>query len=296
MKLSILNRVKELYEKEHKNIIEYLKQISNQSNNTIEDILISYDFQAGTYSKGYYQNPTKRNVTSDKIAQYINQLDPIDSFLEVGVGEATSLMLLLKRLTSKPQTVKGIDLSWSRIKKGLEFLKENNINDAELATGDLFNLPFNDNSAELVFTFQAIEPNRGREEEALKELYRVSKKYLVLVEPCYEIANIEAKVRMDKNGYIKGLYETALRLGFKVLVHEPLGTNLNDLNPVSILIIEKNPENESELNWSCPLTKTTFINKEDCFYSKESLLAYPIIQGIPCLLPSNAIVATKMED
>lgn len=295
MKLTILNRVKELYEKENKNIIEYLKNISNQTNNTVEDILISYDFQAGVYSEAYYREPYKRDLTSDKIANYINDLGPINSFLEVGVGEATSLMLLLKRLKNKPSNTKGIDLSWSRIKKGHEFLDENGIHGVELATGDFFELPFSNNSAELVFTFQAIEPNRGREEEALKELYRVSKKYLVLVEPCYEIANSEAKERMDRNGYITGLYDTAVRLGYNILVHEPLGINLNDLNPVTIMIIEKHSDYESELNWSCPLTKTSLINKGDCFYSSESLLAYPIIQGIPCLLPSNAIVTTKME-
>ena len=53
------------------------------------------------------------------------------------------------------------------------------------------------------------------EEKALEELYRITKKYLILLEPAYEFANTKAKARMDKNGYITKLYPTALKLGFK---------------------------------------------------------------------------------
>jgi len=38
------------------------------------------------------------------------------------------------------------------------------------------------------------------------------------------------------------------------------------------------------------------IKKNNAFFSKESLLAYPVIEEIPCLLPQNAIVATKFLD
>ncbi len=34
----------------------------------------------------------------------------------------------------------------------------------------------------------------------------------------------------------------------------------------------------------------------DNYFSKESLLLYPIIEGIPCLLPENAIIATHYLD
>lgn len=44
----------------------------------------------------------------------------------------------------------------------------------------------------------------------------------------------------------------------------------------------------------CPITKTPLLKLESCYYSKESLLAYPILEGIPCLLNNNAIISTKM--
>ncbi|CAM5272174.1 Methyltransferase domain-containing protein OS=Lysinibacillus sphaericus OX=1421 GN=LS41612_21290 PE=4 SV=1 [Lysinibacillus sphaericus] len=66
-------------------------------------------------------------------------------------------------------------------------------------------MPLANNSIDLVYTVHALEPNGGKELEALKELYRVASKYVVLVEPYYEGANSEAKERMDRLGYIKGI-------------------------------------------------------------------------------------------
>ena len=48
-KLKLLARIKELYETEGTNIIEYLKSVASLKQNTIEDIMISYDFQAVAY-------------------------------------------------------------------------------------------------------------------------------------------------------------------------------------------------------------------------------------------------------
>ena len=45
--------------------------------------------------------------------------------------------------------------------------------------GDMFNLPITDDSIDLVYTVHALEPNGGKEKEALKELYRITKKYLM---------------------------------------------------------------------------------------------------------------------
>lgn len=47
-KIKILNRIKQLY-LQNKNIIKYLKKLDENESNSIEDIMISYDFQAGTY-------------------------------------------------------------------------------------------------------------------------------------------------------------------------------------------------------------------------------------------------------
>ena len=50
-KLLLLNKIRDMYEKNDVNIIQWLKNKSGSEMNDLADILISYDFQAGTYSK-----------------------------------------------------------------------------------------------------------------------------------------------------------------------------------------------------------------------------------------------------
>lgn len=165
-----------------------------------------------------------------------------------------------------------------------------------LFTGDLFCAPIKTNGADIVYTCHAIESNGGREEEALRELYRICNKYLVLVEPAYELADEAARRRMREHGYVTGLYEAAKRLGLKVLDYRLLGVSHNPMNPTGIMVIEKNENGQTEDPLCCPLTKTDLIRRNGALYSGDSLPAYPILDGIPCLLPENAIVATKFLD
>lgn len=56
MKTEMIGRIKKIYE-DGGNIIKYLKQLEHRGYNTTEDIMISYDFQAGTYNANYARNP-----------------------------------------------------------------------------------------------------------------------------------------------------------------------------------------------------------------------------------------------
>ncbi|WP_018931018.1 methyltransferase domain-containing protein [Gracilibacillus lacisalsi] len=295
-KLKILERIKELYS-QNKNIIKYLKELDNKNANSVEDILISYDFQAGSYTKGFKENPTLKVEISKNIANIINNLDDCHSLLEVGVGEATTLGNTLSFLKNKSINAYGYDLSWSRIKFAKSFLNELNIKNVELFTGDLFNSPIKDNSIDIVYTCHSVEPNGGKEKEALKELYRITNKYLILIEPAYELADNMAKARMKEHGYITNLYTSAKELGYDILEYKLLGVSTNPLNPTGVMIIRKEdvegPNSFQGSPLACPLTKSDISLMNNAYFSEKSLLAYPVIDNIPCLLPQNAIVATK---
>lgn len=296
-KLSLLNKIEELYS-QGINIIKYLKQLEGSENNSVEDVMISYDFQAGTYIKGYNEKKEFVNNYCRGILKVIEELDDYNTIMEVGVGEATTLGVLLSMINDSNKISYGFDISWSRIKYANKFLKQMNLKDVKLFTADLFNIPIKDNSIDIIYTSHSIEPNGGKERESLEELYRITNKYLILLEPAYEFANEDGKKRMIEHGYITNLYGMAVKLGYNVIIHRPFEESVNPLNPTGLIVIKKDPsvnENNKEL-LCCPITKGGLIKRSSCYYSKQGLVAYPIIEDIPCLLKENAIVATKLLD
>tara|TARA_R100001143_G_C3360947_1_gene135573 strand:+ start:11995 stop:12933 length:939 start_codon:yes stop_codon:yes gene_type:complete len=289
-----LQKIKALYER-GENIIQYLKNISANNSNTIEDILISYDFQSGSYIRDFSKNRVYNENYCKALAKIINEIKQVSSIIEVGVGEATTLTTLIKNLNKKPDEILGFDISWSRIKFGRELLNDFNLLDVKLFTANLFEIPLPDNSIDVVYTSHSIEPNGGQEEKALKELFRITGKYLILLEPSYEFANTEARARMEKHGYITKLYSTAKKLNYKIIEHRLFDYSANPLNPTGLMIIEKTKNNSNAPDLVCPISHTKLEKYSDSLlYSKDSFLAYPIINEIPCLLKENSILATHL--
>lgn len=233
------------------------------------------------------------------MAKVINELGSFKSILEIGVGEATTLNLVLKNLIHSPQEILGFDISWSRIKFAKDFSNSDlNLNsNINFFTANLFQIPLLDNCIDIVYTSHSLEPNGGREKEALIELYRVTKKYLILLEPSFELGNFNSKERMKKHGYVTELFKTASELNFKIIEYKLFEHSSNPLNPTGLLIIEKGTEsNSSGCDLVCPITLTSLSKHNNhLLYSKDSCLSYPIIEGIPCLLKENAILTSHLK-
>lgn len=194
-------------------------------------------------------------------------------------------------------SIYGFDISWSRIKYAQKMLDMLNVKGVSLFVADMLRMPIKDSAIDLVYTVHAMEPNGGKEIQVLKELYRVTRKYLLLFEPIYEKANDEGKKRMLQHGYVKGLYDTAIELGYNVIKYEMLKNPSNPLNPTGIIIIEK-PTISSPIDdvFCDPVSRKEVNIKNNIVYCKDSMLMYPIMDGIPCLLEDNAILATKYSD
>lgn len=277
------------------NIIEYLRKTNNSLGNKIEDILISYDFQSGTYIKDYLDNKEFVFNYCRSLAKIIDSIDEVDSIIEIGVGEATTLSNLIRLLNTVPKNIYGFDISYSRLKFAKGLLKDFNIGNVNLFTANLFEIPLPDSSIDIVYTSHSIEPNGGNEEEALIELFRITKKYLILLEPSFEFGNDESKARMIKHGYVTKLYSTASKLNYNIIEHRLFDYSRNSLNPTGLIIIKKNSITYNNPNLICPITHTELFNYSDSLlYSKEGFLAYPVVDGIPCLLRENSILATHL--
>jgi ubiquinone/menaquinone biosynthesis C-methylase UbiE/uncharacterized protein YbaR (Trm112 family) len=293
-----LSKIAEVYNR-GENVSEYLRNLKNKSHNDTETILISYDFQAGEYSRIANQNSGYWKEYTGCVAKVLDSLNP-ESLCEAGVGEATTLVGALTQMSHQPQKTFGFDLSWSRIKYARRFAEQKGAlsQNLHLFTGNLFSIPMTDQAVDVLYTSHSIESNGGREKEALSEMMRVAKKWLVLLEPAYELADKKAKQRMEKHGYVRNLPEHLEHLGAEIIEYRLFEMCSNPLNPTG-LIIAKMPESRprnSQKALACPVTKTELQKGQDSYYSPESLLAYPIVEDVPCLLHQNAILATKYLD
>jgi uncharacterized protein YbaR (Trm112 family) len=280
------------------NISQLLKS-DKQSNRSPQEIIeISYDMQTGSYIEAMSDKETAihKHEYSTEIAEIIKSLCSAKTIMEAGVGEATTLGGVINALNYETVAY-GFDLSWSRVAYAKQWLNKLNINNANICVGDLFNIPFQDNSIDVVYTSHSIEPNGGSEEVVLKELYRVTRDYLVLLEPSYELSNNQVRERMDTHGYCKNLEVIAKNLGYQIIRHELFPHVMNPLNPTAITIIAKksNADNPT-MKFACPKYKTPLIEENECLYSPEAMSAYPIIKGIPCLKIENSIFASKFEE
>ena len=293
VKMDIL-QLKTLYEK-GVNIIDHLEQLGLARS---EAIAISYDLQAGSYIQFAKENRGHLDEYTSEIADILNVLSVnAESIMEVGVGEATTLSNVRTRLDFEPDSI-GFDISLSRVLFGRKYFASNGRGTARFFIGDMFNIPFADNSIDIIYTSHSIEPNGGREKEVMSELYRVTGKYLLLLEPSYELATIDGKRRMDQLGYVKGLVEVASELGMKIVDYRLTKVCDNPLNPTAMLLIEKNRGAKSYRHpeYCCPQTGAPLMFNNGCYWSESSLKVYPTILDIPCLTCNHGIVATHYSE
>ena len=280
------------------NAMEFARHQGSILGNTAVATLIAYDLQAGSYIAGSRADPEGRESWCGQLAEILTPyISSQSSILEVGCGETTTLAGVLKRLGNTPRHAPGFDISWSRCAHGLTWLAENNVS-AELFVADLFEIPLEDSSVDVVYTSHSLEPNGGSEEAAIKELMRVARRAVVLFEPVYELADEIAQERMRTHGYVRGLKETAEKLGATVRDYRLLDYCGNPLNPSGLIIIDKSPmtlSDNSEIKWRCPLTHSSLVENAAGFFSSETGVVYPLLSGIPLLRTCHGVVASSFE-
>lgn len=107
-----------------------------------------------------------------------------DSILDVGCGEGFTLNRLKENGIGKK--LKGLEYSKNAIKLGRKIYP-----DIKIIQGSIYKLPYKNNSFDLVLCTEVLE-HLEDPKKALKELARVSKKYLLLSvpnEPYFMLAN-----------------------------------------------------------------------------------------------------------
>jgi 2-polyprenyl-3-methyl-5-hydroxy-6-metoxy-1,4-benzoquinol methylase len=138
------------------------------------------------YQKHKSKNPLKKFYINNFFATifiFLKDLK-IESVLDVGCGEGFTLRRLKENGIGEKFT--GLDSSIEAIKLGK---KENP--DLDLGIGDIYDLKLKDKSFDLVVSTEVLE-HLKKPELALKELKRVSRKYILLSvpnEPWFYLSN-----------------------------------------------------------------------------------------------------------
>jgi SAM-dependent methyltransferase len=284
------------------NAMEVAREYLGSAENTALATEISYDLQAGQYLKASYEDPGSHQAWITQLGGVLDPfLMPGASILEVGCGDGTTLSGVLDILPDSDRATFAVDLSWSRChvaKRHLESLGRR----VSVAAGDMFRLPFPDDSIDVVFTSHAIEPNGGRDDEALAELLRVTHRYVVLFEPLYEMADAAAQDRMRFHGYVRRLLSAAKAVDADLVEAKLLDFSPNPQNPSGLIVLARgrrsvgNPADGgvSRPGFACPLTFTPLAEAPGCLYSASAGIAYPMMVDVPVLRPEYAVVATAL--
>ncbi len=289
-----LSKIKNIYNSGG-NVMEALRKEFKTSVNTSEIIEISYDMQSGSYIK---ELNDKTSVYFKECASVLSKyFGNAKSVVDAGAGELTTTAGIIQELNFTGKLL-VFDISWSRLLVGKRYFEEVTKRKLDYFVADLKRIPLLDKSIDVLYTNHALEPNHGSEDLLLKELNRVTRQKIVLFEPYYEAASETIKERMNNHGYVRNLEDSIKKAGCVLEDIIKLEHSMNLLNPTYAFVIRpsgSNGENLHEDNpFACPYSLTELTRRDSCFYSVKSLMAYPIIEGIPLLRVQNGIVASHM--
>jgi hypothetical protein len=221
------------------NISEWVRNDEGNSDSSLTAILYSDDAQAGSYIDALKESnvASLKTQMGEKLASILDELAP-ETLLDAGVGEATTLAPVVRAMKRRSPSIWGVDLSLSRRLFASQHLSKNGIAGVQLFTGSLDNLPMSTGSMDVVLTVHAVQPNRGRGEHILSELLRVAKRYLVMIEPSFELGSDATKSRIERHRYVKGIPDVLKELGANIVRYERWGMDVNPSNEAALIIVQ----------------------------------------------------------
>lgn len=277
------------------NIIDYIRRQDGAAAGDSTAVLYSYDLQAGTYTEAL-NNPDYVAFKIRRariVAELVDAVSP-ESVLDVGTGEATSLLPLLQHLSKPPTDTLAFDISLSRVLYARKHLVKHGFS-ARLFTADMMHIPLADESIDVVLTYHAAEPNGGREPEILKELLRVARRRLIMMEPSYELGTDSTKARIERLGYVRGLPDEICKQGHVLARHELL-ESWRPENQTALMVVDKEPRHGQSLAFHSPISGAPLEQRDGFLYSRQDGFAFPVIAGIACLNPENGVLATRLDE
>lgn len=292
-----LGLLRRLYQ-EKRNIMEYLR--SEEGCNDAFAILASYDLQAGSYTEAIRDPELARAnlAATAALARILDGMAP-RRILHVGTGEAITLSHVVKQMRSQPAHSYGLDLSLSRLLVGQRNIRDWEVPEIRLFLAEMSTLPIRDNAFDVVFSSHSLEPNGGKEAALLAEIYRVCGGHIVLREPSWELGNAATRAHIERHGYVRGLVDELRRLGAEILEHRLWETNENPNNQAALIVARK--PGATVVDWPehpylSPVSGGPLESAPGAYFCPADGLVFPILAGIPCLLPEHGILSSRYPE
>ena len=274
-----------------------------------------YDQISGSYIQDNYYKDKKRfsvvngnimeissiknmKLIREEIRLILNAYN-FNNILEVGVGELTTLEDIFSFKNCEIDCY-GIDLSLNRLSHGISEFKKKYKKIPYVAKSNAKELPFPDNSFDLVITRHTLEQIPKDYKIAIDEILRVSKKYIILFEPSFELGGFIQKLKMINSDYVRGIPKY-LSTKHNLNIHDAylMKNSANPLNHTACtkIAIKKNINMNNDnkvIPFVCPITKEVLKLQDNFFYAVSSKIAYPIINNIPILDKEHSFKLTKI--
>ncbi len=147
--------------------------------------------QTTNFDKHTTKNPIGRVFLNNFLNTVVKTTRPlnIDTVLDVGCGEGFTLARLKKEKIGK--SYEGIEYDDTAIELGKKLYPT-----LEIKKGDIYKLPYKDNSFDLVVCTEVLE-HLENPKKAYKELLRVSRKYVLLSVPNEPFFTIQRMARFQ---------------------------------------------------------------------------------------------------
>lgn len=208
-----------------------------------------YDRLAGSYYSTSTMETPKLRVVDGQLAvapgevvreQYCDLLADVfrrhgvTSILESGAGDGNNLPLLKHRLPEA--TLHGIDISPKRMEFAASYPLHRELG-LTFSVASATDLPFEDNSFDAVYSMYCLEHLPLGFEDAIREMVRVARKCVVLVEPIPEHRGLAQKIYARASNFVVGLPEFLEREKLDVERIELLPSAGVPLNMASLVVL-----------------------------------------------------------
>ncbi len=153
------------------------------------------------FAKHTNKNPIQKFLIKNYYSSLISLVKPLSakSILDAGCGEGFTMNKILK--SGVGRKIEGIEYSKDAIEYGKKLFP-----DLKFVQGTVYELPYKNNSFDLVVCTEVLE-HLGDPTKALKEMLRVSRKYLIISvpnEPFFMISNFLRGKNLSRLGNDEG--------------------------------------------------------------------------------------------